>query len=129
MRVITILVLVLCAGTANAKPEPKCAVQKGDQAACQAEATQKCSGFDRYDKTDACVRDIAVKYEQCGTPAMQKDAKEATDLVEICGNASFEDTMSHHLESERERKLAGWLERVAKVDAAAARFTKLNATW
>ena len=102
MRVITLLVLVLCAGTANAKPEPKCTVQKGDQAACQAEATQKCSGMDRYDKTDACVRDIAEKYEQCGSPAMEKDAKEAKGLVEICSGASFEDTMSHHLESERD---------------------------
>lgn len=121
--------VLLAAGTATAKPEPKCKIEKGDQAACQAEATQKCSGFDRYDKTDACVAEIAVKYEQCGSPAMQKDAKEAGELSEICAGASFSSTSDHHLESERARRLAAWIERANKVDAAAARYTQLRATW
>ena len=129
MRCTILLVVLLGAGTATAKPEPKCKIYKGDQAACQAEATQKCSGFDRYDKTEACVADIAARYEQCDSPEMKKDKKEAGELYPVCSHGSFSETYAHHLESENAKRLAEWIERANKVDASVARLKQLDAKW
>jgi hypothetical protein len=123
------LLLTATAGAAAAKPEPKCTIMKGDEKACQAEATAKCSGKERYDETEKCVWDIAVKYEKCGTPEMKKDSEEAREIVSICRNSSFGETHSHHLDSENATNLAAWIERANKVDAAGTRFAELHKKW